>query len=556
MRSLLSLLFLLALAATSATQGATAAARSQRAAGTPRLVVVIVIDQMRGDVLTRYAGYFHGGLHRLRIEGRAFTEAHHDHAFTVTAAGHATISTGCRPATTGIVGNDLVDRSRGEAVYSTADPSTVIVDSVPGTATGQSPWRLRRPALGEWLKASSPASKVFSVAFKDRSAVFMGGLHPDGAFWYQEATGHFVTSSYYAKALPAWARTFNDEGRVEAASRAPWTRLLSEDSYLISSEDAVATEADCVHTTFPHGSDPDAADAASAFRKGIWLTPFGDEMAVDFAERIVTEERLGQDSAPDILWLGLSTADYIGHAFGPLSPETQDYYVRIDRKIGDFLDFLDRRVGRGRYVVALSSDHGVMPLPEDVTRRGYPGQRVVLAALAEAAGKVFTEVQAELGLSKPIGGPVLVSGVVLDTTEAESKGIPASEVRRRVAAKLRLLPYIADAMTSDELAALPAPSDRPYLQLYRNSFSLDRSPDVTVRPKEFALIGWKACGTSHGTPYRYDTHVPLLFWGTHVPAGEVRERVRTIDLAPTLASLLRIRVPDGVEGVALPVGRR
>ncbi len=532
--------------------GSTLALAPQRERGRARtrLVVVIAVDQMRGDVTTRYAGYLHHGLKRLADRGLSFSEAHHDHAVTVTAAGHATISTGCTPARTGIVGNDWFDRSTGADAYCTFD------DSVSGVGTGaddksrQSPRNLRRSALGDWLKASSPASKVFSIAGKDRSAVLMGGQKPDGAFWYDDTTGRYVTSTYYAKSLPAWLETFNDGGRVQAAFRTGWHRALPLDDYLISNEDAFATENDCANNTFPHTFDTGSPAAASAFTKGVMQTPFADEMTLDLAERLIVEERLGADRAPDILWVGLSAADIIGHAYGPLSQETQDYYVRLDRRLGAFLEFLDRRLGSSNYTIALTSDHGVMPLPEELTRRGIPASRVVTKDYTEALNAATEVARTEMGLSKPLFRSSNYMGVYLDLAESTSRGLTPAEVRSRVADRLRSVPFVADAMTADELSAAPAPSDRPYLELYRHSFSADRSPDVMVRPKEFALTRWKTCGTSHGTPYRFDTHIPMVFFGAGVPAGLRTERVHTTDLAPTIADLLGTVPPADVDGVS------
>lgn len=517
----------------------------------PRLLVVIAIDQMRGDVATRYAGYLSRGLKRITDGGLSFSEAHHDHAITVTAAGHATLSTGCTPAHTGVVGNDWFDRTAGRDAYCTYDDKVNVVGARTADTEGQSPRNLRRPALGDWLKAASPASKVFSISGKDRSAVLMGGLKPDGAYWYSDKFGRYVTSTHYRSALPAWLEAFNDEGRVQAAFKAGWHRTLPDYEYLISNEDAFPTENDCENTTFPHTLDTSSPVAALAFQKGVMQTPFGDEMTLDLAERLIVEERLGTDRAPDILWIGLSAADIIGHAYGPLSQETQDYYVRIDRRLGTFLEFLDRRLGSANCVVALSSDHGVMPLPEDLVRRGYPASRIVTKDFTSALSAATEEARAELGLTRPLFRSSNYMGVYLDFTEAASRGLALADVRARVAVKLRGISFLADAMTSDELSAAPAPSDREYLEAYRRSFTLDRSPDVMIRPKEYSLVSWRTCGTSHGTPYRFDTHVPMVFYGSGIPSGRRSERVRTIDFAPTLARILGVAPPAGVDGVAL-----
>jgi predicted AlkP superfamily pyrophosphatase or phosphodiesterase len=553
-RSFLAIVLLFA--AASFTTPSVHAQRRERGGARPRLIVVITVDQMRGDVTTRYAGYLHHGLRRLVDGGLVFAEAHHDHAITVTAAGHATLSTGCTPAHTGIIGNDWFDRATGKQAYCTGDDSVQVLDPTPGGTDSQSPRNLRRPALGDWLKAASPASRVFSIAGKDRSAVLMGGLKPNGAYWYQDKTGHFVTSTHYATALPRWLVAFNNGSHIQAALRTGWQRTLSPDDYLISSEDNAPAENDGVDTTLPHAFDGRSPESVRAFNKGIMQTPFGDEMTLDFSERLIVEEGLGTDRAPDMLWIGLSAADIIGHAYGPTSHETQDYYVRLDRRLGVFLEFLDRRIGRSHYVVALTSDHGVMLLPEELNRRGIPSSRVTTMNFAGSLSSATDVARAELGLTKPLFRASNYMGVYLDLTEASARGLSISDVRSRVAAEIRGLSFVADAMTAEELSATPAESDRPYLDLYRRSFSADRSPDVAIRPKEHALVSWKMFGTSHGTPYRFDTHIPMIFYGAGIPAGQRSERVRTIDLAPTLANLLDVNPPASIDGKALAIPKR
>lgn len=532
---------------------ADAAQRRGRRPVAPRLLVVISIDQMREDVTTRYAGYLRHGLKRMRTEGFSFTEAHHDHGVTVTAAGHAALSTGCTPGQNGIVGNDWFDRTSGKQMYCTGDDSVRVVDPVPGGAMGnQSPRNLRRPALGDWLKATSPGSKVFAIAGKDRSAVLMAGKKPDGAFWYSDKTGHFVTSTFYAAATPKWLDAFNAGSHHANALKTGWVPSLEPEDYLISSEDSFASEGDCIKTTFPHAFDTDMPNGPRAIHKEVMYTPFGDEMTMDAAQQLILAEKLGTDRATDILWIGLSSADLVGHAYGPLSQETQDYFVRIDRRIGDFLGFLDERIGRSQYVVALTSDHGVMPLPEDLARRGYPSSRVLTKDFDSALSAATESAREELGLTKPLYRTSDYAGVYLDMTEASSRGLNSTDVRKRVADKLRSVAFLSDAMTWDELSAAPGPGERQYLNMYRRSFSADRSPDVMIRPKEYVLMNWRGCGTSHGTPYRFDTHVPMLYFGAGIPAGRRNERVRTIDLAPTLARIIGITPPSDIDGKALP----
>jgi predicted AlkP superfamily pyrophosphatase or phosphodiesterase len=506
----------------------------------PRLAVVIVVDQMRADYLTRFAGLYTGGFRRFLREGAVFTDAHHDHALTVTAAGHATISTGAYPSHHGIVGNEWYDRALHSKVYCTDDSASPILGAP--ALGGQSPRNLRRAALGDWLKAASPSSRVFSVAFKDRSAIQMGGMRPDAAFWYDGSTGRFVTSAYYAKAYAPWVDAFNASGRVDEHFAEGWRKLLPEEAYFMSTEDRVAAENDGEHTTFPYSFDDGAPDAKARYHQRIWETPFGDELTVEFAEALVASERLGDDADPDVLWLSCSTADLIGHRFGPLSQEAEDCYLRLDRELGELFAMLDAKVGPGRYVAALTADHGVLPLPEELDRRGVEAARVVPADFHAQIAAAVSEVARASGLPDNLLGSDGYDGVVLN-------GPASAELRQRVAERLRRVPFVADAYTLDELEA--AAPGRAYLDTYRRSTFDGRTPDVMLRYRENYLVDYGAHGTSHGSPYAYDTHVPLVFFGAGVRPGDHADRVFTVDLAPTIADLLGVQLPADADGRSL-----
>lgn len=513
--------------------------------GRPRLVVVVVVDQMRADYLVRFAGLFEGGFRRYLQRGAVFTDGHHDHGYTVTAAGHATVSTGTVPAHSGIVGNEWYDREAKTKAYATGDPASPIVGAP--SSGGQSPRNLRRTAFGDWLKAASPKSKVFSVAFKDRSSILMGGQHPDAAYWYGGSTGRFVSSTYYMKAYPAWVDAFNASGLVDTHFAEGWHKLLPEDAYFASTEDRIATENDGEHTTFPYTFDDGTPTAKTKYYDRIWGTPFGDELAIEFAKALVVNERLGEDADTDILWLSCSTADSVGHRFGPLSQEAQDCYMRLDRKLGELFDFLDARVGVGNYVLALSADHGVLPLPEELQRRGIDSMRVPGAEQKAQVTAAVAEVARATNAPDGLLVDVDYEGVILNLP-ADGRLTPA-EMRRRVAERLRQLPFVADAYTLEEIGGTG--SGRPYLDAYRRSFFVGRSPDVVLRYRENYLVDGGTRGTSHGSPYAYDTHVPIVFVGRGIAPGLYGGRVRTIDIAPTLATLIGVPVPSDVDGQSL-----
>ena len=509
--------------------------------GRLKLAVVVVVDQMRHDHLTRFAGLYQHGLARLWHKGAVFSDAHQDHAITATGVGHATLSTGVFPARHGITGNSFYDRASQETVYCVADTNCNILNF---EEHGSSPHYLLTTTIGDWLKASSPKSKVYSVARKDRSAVLMGGQKPDGAYWYRN--GEFVTSDYYRKDYPKWVEAFNQAKHADVYFENGWTKLLEEDAYFTSREDEFSAEYDGMHTTFPHLFKDHVEQPNERYYSLITGTPFGDELALKFAEAIVTNENLGADETPDLLFVGCSAADGIGHSFGPLSQEAQDYYLRLDRYLGNFFKMLDERVGANNYTIVLSSDHGVLPLPEELARRGYPAKRIKPEELRPAITKAVTAVVQKLGLNgNPVAG--FSNGLVLDYTVLEGTDISKAELEQALADSIRKLPLIEDVYTYDELKSGTG-NGREYFGHYLRNFHPDRVPDLLLRTNKYSLVSNREMGTSHGSPYRYDTHVPLVFAGFGVTAGAYPEKARTVDVAPTLADMLGIKTGEKVDG--------
>lgn len=523
-------------------------ARTADASARPRLGVVIVVDQYCGEHLARYGHLFTGGLARLQQGGAVFAEAHHDHAMTLTATGHAALSTGRYPKRHGIVGNHWYERASGQRVYCCGD-STVSILGDP-ESQGRSPRYLMTDALGDWLKQSWSGARVFAVSQKDRSAIMLGGLHPDGVYWFDDAKGRMVTSTYYVETMPKWAAEYDCFPIREKAIREGWRKTWPAGYYDHANADDFPAENDGVNTTFPHLYDSAAAIARTPSE---WLleTPFGDELVLDFARTLARAEMLGQDTIPDLLCISLSATDYIGHSFGPFSQEVLDALLRADQYIGAFLTSLDSLVGEGAYSVVLSSDHGVMPLPEEFVLQGERAERILRADARQHFDAAARQVADAIGIVTPlIVGQT--NGLMLDTKSAEARGVRPPDLREAVAEQLRQLDYVDDVMTYEDLS-LPDAKGRGYRAKYRQSFHPDRTPDIVIRYKENILVLDSPYGTTHGTPYGYDTHVPLIFWGTGVARLDkpVMERVRTIDIAPTMAALLGLTIPDGVDGIVL-----
>ena len=523
-----------------------------------RLFVVLSVDQMRFDFLERFGHLYKGGLARLLEEGAVYTDAHQDHFFTSTAAGHATISTGVFPSRSGIVANSWWDREEGRSVYAVGDSRSSIVGRP--DLSGRSPANMQRNALGDWLKRESRESKVFSAALKDRSAITMGGERPDGVYWYDSDAGRFITSEYYLDAVPEWVREFNDAKLADGYFEKKWTRLLPEEAYRASREDSFSFEHDGIDVMFPHrldisvdGEAEERADSLSArypprYYAELKRTPFADELAFAFIERMIVSEQLGADDVPDLLFVGASAADCIGHRYGPLSQEIQDYYLRLDQMLDEFLDFLDASVGEGRFTLVLTADHGVLPIPEGLARQGIDAKRIGRFERQEIVVPPLTEVLDEFGLTEKLAG---VSASPYGVTMRFDAGVSRRDrrsVRRALAERLRDSEYVADAVAYDDVRE---ETNDPFRQLYLRSFHPDRAPDVVIRYKENYLFRMDPGGTTHETPYAYDSHVPVLFWGPELTAGRYQRRIATVDIAPTNAALLGIETPDDLDGAPL-----
>ncbi|MCY3970595.1 MAG: alkaline phosphatase family protein [Acidobacteria bacterium] len=493
--------------------------------GTPRLVLLIVVDQMRGDYLERFRPLLNHGLARLLQEGIVFTDAHHFHAATETAPGHATLATGVFPKRHGIIANSWFDRERGEDVYCCGDPDH-----------GVSPRNMLVPTLGDLLKAAYPETRVYAASAKDRAAILMGGHHADGAWWYGRSRGTWVTSTYYGdqENQPAWVEAFNDEDRLAAHFANAWTPLVPLAH--TSAYDIEPLDRGPVIDTFPHAVGGFTVERG-AFYGDVYRSPFVDGYLEDFAEALIEAENLGADEIPDLLAISFSALDTVGHGYGPNAPETLDVILRLDRTIGELLDFVDERIGMENVVVALSSDHGVGEVPELVVRDGGDGGRFGTEQTL-CLQRLQSRLKGRFG-----GGEFLLDTFYLDgetiTAEEANRGAIEDEIIEAMSG----CPLIAEVIRPAELD--PA---NPLHELYLNGYYPERSGDLILVPKPNVLpVPASVVVASHGSPYTYDTHVPLIIRRQDGAGRVVPERANTIDLAPTLAGILGLRV-DGVAG--------
>lgn len=502
-------------------------------AGTPRLLLFLVVDQGGYDQLIRFRPLFRHGLARLLDESVSFTAMHHDHAPTETAPGHATLATGRLPAHHGIVANDWYDRETHTWVEAVDDP----VD-------GTSPRALEASALGDWLQETYPDAKVFTVSSKDRAAVFTGGLHPDGAFWLDRDTGRFETSSYYAESLPAWLVAFHDERWIDGFFGTAWELLpetrevLEEGTYGI-----VELPPGAVPQRFPHRRGTAALSPGEAFYDSVYASPLADAYIGRMATALLAGEGLGRDEVPDFLGISFSSTDVIGHRYGPDSPEILDTLLELDRTLGELLDAVDRSVGLDHTLVSLSADHGVLANPELLQQQGKHPE-----AGRFGTAEILCLQRAALAVEKELGhGRWTAQGFYLDRNALAAAGLDREVVETRLARGLESCPRIARVWTEAELARAPAAGEDPIGALYRHGFDPERSPDLTIQETPFTMTH-PTVVASHGSPYDYDTHVPWLVRLPRGVPGSVETPARTIDVAPTLAGLLGVALPTDVDG--------
>jgi hypothetical protein len=499
-----------------------------RRAAPPQLVVVIVVDQMRGDYLDQFGPQLTGGLARLVREGAVFRDAHQDHAMTETAAGHATILSGRNPNSTGIVRNS-------EGVPDSGAAGRLLEVNGPGA----SPWRFRGTELFDWMQARWPAARALSVSRKDRGAILPVGRAKQQVFWYQ--AGQFTTSRYYADSLPAWVRWFNASAVVARAPGRVWDLLLPVAAY--PEPDSVDYENRGRDFVFPHRLPPDSAAAAAAFI----ATPFMDSLSLALALEGVRQLALGAGDHPDLLAVSLSSNDDIGHAFGPDSREEHDQILRLDRQLGLFLDSLAHLRDMRRVVLALTADHGVTSYPQHYKRAGDPGAqwvsfegivRAYRADLAARAGPGNWIRYFEVGL------------LVMDRAGLEAKGVNVDSVVALIAAQLRALPPVLRVDTRASLAARDTATDW-IARRWLNALPPDLPAELMVTLKPHMSFGVPGANAQHGQPTDDDTHVALLFWGDRIRPGRLSARVSVADIAPTLARILGVAPLEAVQGRVL-----
>jgi len=532
------------------------------ASAAPALVVVISIDQFRGDYLERFHRHFGpDGFNLLLERGANFVDCHYRHAHTKTAPGHAVILSGVHADVNGIIANDWIDRETFAWTSCVEDPSAAIVGLPPRTGPllpgmgnpqkGRSPRNFLAVTVGDELKLNRGGRpKVIGISRKDRSAILMAGKTADAAYFMDGA--RMVTSTYYMNELPEWVRAWNAEEKVDAYFGRVWERFLPESAYAIQGPDDMPgedTTAGRLGNTLPKKVTGGDAKPGPQFYSAFENTPFGNEVLEDFAEAAVLNEQLGRHpGVTDLLCLSFSANDSIGHLYGPDSHEVMDNVVRMDRTLAKFFAFLDKHVELKNCLIVLTADHGAAPMPE----------RVKAASPHLVAGRIDSKVlqaTGEAALNRAFGpladgGNWLVrddSWFLLHPAALKEKKVDAAAAQAVVRDALLTLDFVATAFTRAQLEKGEVQDELGRATLL--SFNRARSGDVYFIAKPYFVS--RKTGTNHGLPYNYDTHVPLLWFGAGVRPGVRVERVGVDDIAPTLARLLGLPAPPQSRGRVL-----
>jgi predicted AlkP superfamily pyrophosphatase or phosphodiesterase len=545
----------------------------------PRLVLLIVVDQFRYDYLTHFGDlYGTGGFRRLQRQGGSWTNANYDHVPTYTAPGHALMLTGATPSRTGIIANEWYERETGRRVKSITDDDTAALGGRTGEK-GKSPRRLLCSTVGDELKSANQGiSKVIGISAKDRSAILPAGRRANAAYWFSSDSGNMMSSSYYFDQLPEWVVGFNQQRLADKWFGVRWDRLLpSETEYLkragkddVPWENLDKSSRDTNY--FPHVITGGATSVSRPFYKALDYTPYSNELLLAFAKAAITNEKLGAGPETDLLSVSFSANDYVGHRFGPDSQEVMDMALRVDRQIAELLDFIDAQIGLDKTIVVFSADHGAAPIPELAVRHHLPGRReqktdlfkVVQAGLQAKyarAGRPATDyIQSFANRGENEIG-IINNNFYLNRAALQRDGINLEECERAVGEAARRLPGVIRYFTRPQLENPASRVSDSIARGVRNGFYPQRSGDVIVVTAPYTIIfdlpddpTDPRSTATHGSPYSYDTHVPLIIMGPGIVAGSYRRAATPADIAPTLARLLQVKTPDCAAGRPLSEG--
>ncbi len=531
-----------------ALSGSLLAADAQTAASSkPKLVVVLMADQFSYDYLSRYQDKFgQGGFRFLLEHGANFVNCKYKQANTETACGHSIVSTGAYPWATGIIGDSWFDRRKGKIIESVTDETQQLVG---GNGPAGSTRALLGTTIGDELKlATNGRSKVLAVSLKDRASLFLAGRLANNAFWFDTKTGNFVSSTQYGHDLPSWAKAFNDQHLPDRYFGKPWQRFLPESQYNASTRDDYPYERAIPGDgrQFPHVITGGAASAGEAYYNAFEMTPWANQLVADFAREAIDRENLGDHQDADFLGVSFSAGDYLGHSFGPYSQEVEDLVLRLDQTLATFFQYLDQKVGLDRCMIVFTADHGCLAIPEWLKEKGVESGRIDPKSFKNI---VNSALNSRLGADDWIEAfepPNLYLN--LDAIDKQKYRQPDVEA---LAAKIaRSVPGVGDVYTAVQFFLNQLPSG-PNAEAVRRNYYGARSGELYILTKPGFMFTGESSGTSHGSPYGYDSQVPLIMYGGGIHGGRFGADSSPADIAPTIAAILGIQMPSLCEGRVL-----
>jgi predicted AlkP superfamily pyrophosphatase or phosphodiesterase len=507
----------------------------------PKLVVGIVIDQMRYDYLYKYLNKMgDGGFKRLLGEGFSCENTMINYIPSVTAIGHTTIFTGSVPSIHGIAGNDWIDYNTGKSTYCTTDKSVMSV-GCDGKSGQMSPRNLLATTITDELRlATNFQSKVVGVSLKDRASILPAGHNPTAAFWIDDASGKFVTSTYYMSELPAWVNRFNDGKPIEKLLENGWNTLLPIDQYTESTADNVSWEETLTGAKDP--VFPYDTKAAYAQNHGVLRQlPFGNTLTLQFANAAIDGYKLGQENTCDFLTINCASTDYAGHAFGPNAIEIEDVYLRLDKDLATFFSYLDQKVGKGNYLMFVTADHGA------AHAEGFLEANKMPTGLMDKG--MISNLQDEL--QKQTGEPKLVLGydnfqLYLNKNRIDSLKLDIEKIKTIAINFLKKQPGIQYVVDQDKITGASVPAVIKEKMI--NGYNWERSGSILLITKPGWLPEYSKKGTTHSVWNPYDTHIPLVFMGWKIKHGATNQDTNMTDISATLAALLHIQMPSGCIG--------
>lgn len=519
------------------------AAKPAKESPPPKLVVLLVVDQLGADVLSQMEPRLGAKGIKKILGGTRYTESTYHQLATYTGPGHALLGTGVYPHKNGIVSNKYFDRTTGKSITTLLDPAHPLIDSPADPEDDSSPEHLLAPTVGDLLKKKSPDSKVVAIALKDRAAVLMGG-HEGKAYWLSENTGKMTTSTFFETALPAWVNDFNTKNPMDAQFGKVWDRSQPAAKYTGPDDAPYEGDYKGLGKTFPHKITGKLDKPGPDFYVAFAATPLATDWELAFVKSAIDAEGLGKDATPDLLAVSFTAPDYAGHAYGPNSHEVQDSILGVDRAVGELIAYVEKKVGAKNVVFAFSADHGSAPAPEKLATEGKTARRIKKAEIKAAVQKALQDKYGQGDWVVALEDP----SIYLNTKLAAEKKIASEEMEKTALEAALKVPQIAAGFTRTELMAGTNP-ERPFFAATRLTFHPDRAGEVLLVPAEnsfWGKYGEKNEGSTHGSPYQYDNHVPLAFYGAGVRAKQVvKTPVDQADVAPTLAAVLGLDpIPD------------